>query len=398
MDIQLPSELEEFATNPRRINILEGGRGGAKSHSVADLFLLWGMEKKERFVCLREVQESIEQSVYRLLVDKITEHNYPYMVFSNKIVCPLTETEFYFHGLSGRTAVNIKSFEGATWAWVEEGQTVSKKSLDILIPTIRKEGSKIVFTLNREEPDPGEPVIAEFCQFPSPDVLHIYITYKDNPFLPDTLLAEVKRCIEKSRRTGDWSDYNHIWLGKPLTRKSKIFNNYRVKDFTELEKTFDNYREGLDWGFATDPLAWSVQHFDRKRLRLYICDELYLYGHSNALAFEKIKAKTRGARIIADSSEPKSISEAQNSGVYIAGAKKGQGSVEHGIKFMQSLEIIIHPRCTNTKIEFDKYRYKEDKLGNVLPEPVDKFNHLIDEIRYSLEDDSIGENEHSFFS
>jgi phage terminase large subunit len=208
--------------------------------------------------------------------------------------------------------------------------------------------------------------------------------------MPETLLSEVKRCIDKAKRTGDWSDYNHIWLGKPLTRKSKIFNNYRVEDFSEIESTFDNYREGIDWGFATDPMAWSKLHFDRKHMRLYVCDELYLYGHSNSQAFEKIQPKTSKCRIVADSSEPKSISEGKNYGLYIVGAKKGPGSVEHGIKFLQSLEIIIHPRCTNTKIEFDKYRYKEDKLGNVLPEAVDKWNHILDSLRYSLEDDSVG--------
>jgi phage terminase large subunit len=223
MEIELPSKIKEFATNPKRINVLEGGRGGSKSWSVADLFLLWGLEKKQRFLCTREIQKSISESVYQLLKDKIIEKKYPYEILKTVIRCPLTGSEFYFSGLQDRTSQNLKSFEGADWCWVEEAQSISKESLDILVPTIRKDNSKLVFTMNRFEEQ--DPVISAFCTGKRDDVLHITINYTDNPFCPDVLKREAEECKKLSI-----DDYNHIWLGYPIQQgDNKILKLSKVK-------------------------------------------------------------------------------------------------------------------------------------------------------------------------
>lgn len=391
--VKFPKKLEPFIKNPKRINRLKGGRGGAKSRSIAEAFLLWGLQSSNRFLCTREIQKSIKESVHQLLSDIIVARKYPYKVLNTSIITDpelvrqgkIPKSEFIFHGLQDKTAMNLKSLEGVTFAWVEESQTVSKKSLDILIPTIRKDGSKLVFSYNPESDD--DAIESYFTDIEN-DVLDIFINFYDNPFLPDTLKIEEQRTKQKAERTGDWSDYNHIWLGKPVSRQGKIFRDYTVTDFDY--SGFDNLREGLDWGFADDPFAWVKCHLDYKHKKLYIFQELYLYGHSNEQAFDMVKPRTSGITIIGDCSEPKSIAEGQNYGLYLQGAKKGPGSVEHGIKFLQSLEIVIHPDCVNTIAEFKKYCYKEDKNGNVLPQPIDKYNHIIDALRYALENDSFG--------
>jgi phage terminase large subunit len=385
MEVKFPKVFEPFIKSPRRYNLLRGGRGSGKSWTVADIFLIWGMTSRKRFLCTREIQKSIKESVHQLLDDKIRAKKLPYIVTRDSIRCTLTGSEFIFHGLQDITSQNIKSMEGISACWIEEAHTATKKSLDLLIPTIRQENSFLVFTYNPDEED--DPISNMFDEN-DPDVLFITANYYDNPYCPDTLIKEAERSKAKAEKTGDWSDYNHIWLGHPISRTAKIFKNYRVEEFDY--QPFDNIREGMDWGFADDPFAWVKLHLDKKRGILYVIDELYLYGHSNHQAFDKVKEVSGNISITADCSEPKSINEARNYGLCVNGAKKGQGSVEHGIKYIQSLEVVIHPRCVNTLTEFKKYSYKEDKNGNVLPQPVDKFNHIIDSMRYALENDSDG--------
>jgi len=385
VNIKFPKKLEPFIREPKRFNILKGGRGGAKSWSVAELLLLQGMQSKKRILNAREVQNSIGESVHKLYADKISQNKYPFEVQKTTIDCPLTKSNYFFKGLLGHTTASLKSIEGIDICWVEEAQAASKKSLDILIPTVRKENSFFVFTMNPDEED--DPITV---MFPEEDenTLIIHINYYDNPWCPQTLIDEAERCKAKAERTGDWSDYKHIWLGEPVSRQGKIFKNFKVEDFSDIESTFDNFREGQDWGYSDDPFAWVQCHLDRKKERLYIMNELYLYQHSNPQAFKEVQPVTKAGYITSDCAEPKSIAEGQAWGLPFIGAKKGPGSIEHGIKFLQSLEIIIHPRCTNTITEFKKYSWKQDKNGKNLPVPKDDFNHIIDSLRYALENDS----------
>ena len=392
MDIEFPYKLQPFVESPKRINILKGGRGGSKSWTIAELFLILGMNQPHRFLCTREIQKSIKESVHQLLSDKIIEKGYPYKVLDTKIVTDpvlvaqgkLPQTEFIFHGLQDRTAMNLKSLEGVTWCWVEEAQSISKKSLDLLIPTIRKENSKLVFSYNPEEED--DPIALYFDPTVDKDVLEIEINFYDNPFFPEILKKEEERSKAKAERTGDWSDYKHIWLGQPISRKGKVFNNWQVKEFNT--ESFDSYRNGIDWGFSNDPFAFTRNHYDRARGKLYICDEIYEVGLLNEDSAKKVKEIIGDEAVCCDSAEPKSIQEYTQLGISAYGAKKGKGSIEYGVKFMQSLEIIIHPKCVNTIKEFKKYSYQEDKNGKILPIIKDEWNNAIDSIRYSLENDS----------
>ena len=163
---------------------------------------------------------------------------------------------------------------------------------------------------------------------------------------------------------------------------------FRSKISDDEFKRFDKIYRGLDFGFAADPLHYGECHFDSARRRLYIFAEIHQVGLKNAQAVDKIKKiNTINGPITADSAEPRTISEFKDLGLRITGAKKGPGSVEHGIKWLQDLnEIIIDPeRCPNTAREFTSYELEKDGNGNLKGSYPDKDNHSIDETRYALE-------------
>lgn len=153
---------------------------------------------------------------------------------------------------------------------------------------------------------------------------------------------------------------------------------------------FDRIARGIDWGYASDPFTYTVNHYDRKRRRLYIFYEIYKVGLSNKKAYELIKQENKNNKIVVcDSAEPKSIAEMNSYGLRVIGAKKGPDSVEYGIKWLQDLEeIVIDPvRCPNTTREFNGYELEKDKYGEFKADFPDKNNHTIDAVRYSRESD-----------
>ena len=187
--------------------------------------------------------------------------------------------------------------------------------------------------------------------------------------------------------------YRHEYLGEVVGTGGEVFNNVTIRPIADEEiANFDRIKRGLDFGYASDPLHYAVCHFDKTRRRLYIFHEIHKVGLSNIEAVELIKQENRhNEPIVADSSEPRTINEFRSYGLRIVGAKKGPGSVEHGIKFLQDLEeiIIYKHRCPNTAREFLHYELERDKEGNFKATYPDKNNHSIDAVRYALEDDMI---------
>jgi len=143
----------------------------------------------------------------------------------------------------------------------------------------------------------------------------------------------------------------------------------------------------LDFGFAKDPAALIHTHYDRKKKTIYVLDELYMTELTNDVLATEVKKIIGNQLVVCDSAEPKSIKELRQYGVNAIGAKKGKDSVNHGIQWLQQQTIVVDVKCQNMKNELMKYKWKEDKNGNVLPVPVDKDNHLIDALRYAYEDE-----------
>lgn len=378
---RLPSIFSEI-WYPKRYKVFHGGRGSAKSWSVAAALVTIASVSQVRVLCAREFQNSIADSVHRLLSDQIGLLGLTHLfeITLTSIKCLRTGSEFMFKGL--RHNVNeIKSTEGVDICWVEEAQRVSDGSWQTLIPTIRKPGSEIWITFNPE--DERDPTYVRFIANSPPDSLVKQVNYIDNPYFPDVLRAE----MEYMKRV-DYDAYLHVWEGKPKTRsKSVIFSGkYRVESFDEKPDD-GRYFYGADWGFAQDP-STLIRCFIKGRT-LYIEYEAYGVG----VEFDELPQLWRsvpgaqGALVKADNSRPETISAMNKRGFNVLPADKWAGSVEDGIAHLRAFDVIvIHERCVHTAEEFRLYSYKVDKqTEEVLPIVVDKHNHCIDAIRYALD-------------
>lgn len=205
MEIQL-AEKFQFLFRPKRYKVAYGGRGGAKSWAYAQALLLLGASKPLRILCAREIQDSIKDSVLKLLADQtIALGLEEFYEVQTAAIYGKNGTEFSFIGLKNNPT-KVKSYEGVDICWVEEAATVSKRSWDVLIPTIRKQGSEIWISFNPElETDE---TYKRFVLTPPPNSEVVKVNYVDNPWLPQTLRDE----MEHSKNT-DPDQYNHVWLG-----------------------------------------------------------------------------------------------------------------------------------------------------------------------------------------
>ena len=209
MRAQFPSKLKPLFRSAR-YKVFHGGRGSGKSWGVARALLILARQKRLRILCTREVQKSIKDSVHALLSDQIQSLGFgaDFQILETEIRCTRTGSVFLFAGLSQHTVESIKSFEGCDIVWVEEAQTVSGKSWDVLTPTIRKPGSEIWITLNPQlETDE---TYQRFIANPPPDSVVVEMNYNDNPWFPAVLETERLH----AQKTMKAEKYRHIWEGK----------------------------------------------------------------------------------------------------------------------------------------------------------------------------------------
>ena len=379
MNIDFPEAYQELF-RPHRYKVFYGGRGSAKSWSVARALLLKGYERKLRILCTREIQKSIGQSVHKLLCDTIEALKFSgfYHITKEGIVGN-NGTEFLFKGLRFNP-IEIKSTEGVDICWVEEAQAVSAESWDILIPTIRKADSEIWITFNPENND--DPTFQRFVVNPYPEAYVRKVNYNENPFFPET----AKKEMEWTRQR-DYESYLHIWEGELKKHSDAVIfaGRFTVEEFDTPPDA--RFYHGADWGFAFDP-SCLVRCFIKDRT-IFIDREAWGVGVDldETPALFDIVETARTWPIKADNARPETISFMRRRGFNITAAKKWQGSIEDGIEFLKSYDIVINPRCRHAIDEFNHYSYKIDKqTGDVLPIVVDSFNHIIDGLRYSLSD------------
>lgn len=380
LDIQTPRVYEPLLQYSRYKGA-HGGRGSGKSHFFAEMLVEQCLIEKTHAVCIREVQKSLNQSVKKLIEDKIEAMNLGHLfeVQESLIKCPHGGMIIY-QGMQNHTAETIKSLEGYDIAWVEEAQSLSQRSLDMLRPTIRKPGSEIWFTWNPgEKTDPVDAFLR--CDDPPPDAIVVEANFMDNPWFPDVLRDEME--YDKRR---DPDKFAHVWMGKYRTNSAaRVFSNWTVEDFnTPRGATF---RLGADWGFSVDPSVLVRCYLEGRRL--YVDYEAHMVGCEIDMLpdlFDGVP-DSRKWFITADSSRPETISYMKKHGYpKINAAIKGARSLEEGVEFLKSYDIVVHPRCVNTILELTGYSYKVDPLTQkVLPILEDKKNHVIDALRYALE-------------
>jgi phage terminase large subunit len=365
---------------PSRYKGCYGGRGSAKSHFFAEYIIERCISAKVAVVCCREIQRSIKHSVKKLLEYKIealgVEHLFE---IQDQTIKGINGSEIIFQGLQSHTADSIKSLEGFDICWIEEAQSISQKSLDMLRPTIRKPGSELLFSWNPGQPtDPIDALLR--ADAPPPGSIVIKSTYQDNPWFPEELRAEME--YDRSR---DADKFRHIWEGEYLVNNElRVFSNWRIEDFERPEGTM--FRLGADWGFSVDPSV--LIRCDIQGNNLYVDYEAYRVGCEIVnlpLLFMQVPDSEKWP-IIADSARPETISHMRNNGFpKIQSAIKGPKSIEDGIEFLKSFDIIVHPRCKHTIDELSTYAWKPNDLGLPTPVLADKNNHVIDALRYACE-------------
>jgi phage terminase large subunit len=360
-----------------------GGRGSGKSHMFAEMVIeAHVIDKNRRTVCVREIQRSLNQSVKRLLETKIESMGVSqYFEIQESIIkSKMGDGVILFQGLQNHTSDSIKSLEGMDCAWVEEAQSVSQKSLDLLRPTIRKPDSELWFTWNPSSPkDPIDQLLRG--EDPPPNSIVKQVNYTDNPWFPDVLKQEME--YDKSR---DKDKFFHIWMGQyNENSEARVFRNWSVEDFTRPDGTI--FRLGADWGFAIDPSVLVRCSIEGNRL--YVDYEAWAIGCEIVNLPELFMSVPDAERwpITADSARPETISHMIKNGFpKMRAAIKGAKSIEDGIEWLKSYDIIVHPRCKHLIDELTLYSYKTDKLtGKIVPILEDKYNHVIDALRYACE-------------
>jgi phage terminase large subunit len=379
--IRTPRKLAPLL-RPARYKGLHGGRGSGKSHFFAELLVEEATIRSGfRAVCVREVQKSLKQSVKLLVEDKIRSMGVAHLfeVLEAEIRTPGGGV-IIFQGMQNHTADSIKSLEGFDIAWCEEAQSLSQRSLDLLRPTIRKSGSELWFSWNPNAPDDPVDSLLRGDQPPT-DAVVLEINWNDNPWLPAELRQEQED--DKRRDPDKWA---HVWGGHySLNSEARVFRNWTIEEFDTPGDAI--HRFGADWGFAVDPTVLVRSHVQGRKL--FVDQEAWQVGceidHLPKL-FDTIEG-SRKFLIRADSARPETVSYMVRQGFKIIPAIKGPGSIEDGVEFLRSFDIVVHPRCAKVINELTLYAYKVDEhTGDILPVLDDKNNHTIDALRYALEE------------
>lgn len=402
------AEVFEPLLQRKRYKGARGGRGGAKSWFFGEMLVDDCIREPIRAVCVREIQKSLEQSVKRLLEDIIEHYKIGHLFNIKKswIETP-QDGVIIFQGMRDQSADSIKSLEGYNRAWVEEAQSLSLRSLDLLRPTLRTPGSELWFSWNPRFPnDPVEVLFNSLRETNSDDFVLVNTNYSDNPWFPEVLRREME--FDRAR---DTEKYQHIWLGDfEKNSEKRVFKNWTVQEFELPDDSA--WLLGADWGFSVDPS--TMTRCCPQERKLYIDHEVYMIGCEidDLPAFfdglvcgcrvdDPVKRPCRNpskhgwARAWAsraDSARPETISYLNRHGYpRMVSATKGPNSVKEGVTFLQSYDIVVHPRCTHTIDELKSYSYKtklDTQSGKeiVLPILEDKKNHIIDPIRYATEE------------
>jgi phage terminase large subunit len=366
---------------PARYKGIHGGRGSGKSHFFGELMIERHIAERTDSVCVRENQKSLDQSVKKLLENKIEGMNAgSYFEVQDKRILAANGGRIIFQGMLNHTAESIKSLEGYDIAWVEEAQTLTQKSLDMLRPTIRKPASELWFSWNpRFETDPVDVLLR--CDDPPTGAQVVEANYNDNPWFPGVLRTEM--VYDRGR---DPEKYTHVWLGQyQRNSEARVFRNWRIEEFEAPAGVV--HRLGADWGFSIDPSVLVRCHIEGRAL--YVDFEAYMVGCeiTNLPTLFMSVPEAEKWPMVADSARPETISHMRHNGFpKILSAVKGARSLEEGVEWLKTFDIIVHPRCKHLVDELSLYSYKTDpQTGLVLPVLQDKDNHVIDALRYACE-------------
>ena len=383
-----------------RYKVVKGGRGSKKSTTTA-LWIIYNMMKYPlaNTLIIRRVFNTHKDSTYTQLKWASNTLGVSHLWKFSK--SPLEATylptgqKILFRGLDDPMSITSITVEHGhlCWCWFEEAfQIMNEDDFNKVDMSIRGElppgyFKQIILSFNPWSEKHW--LKKRFFDVVDDDILAITTNYTCNEFLgeDDKKLFE-KMKINNPRR------YNIEGLGNWGIAEGLVYSN-----FEELEFNIDEIKKrrniksafGLDFGYTNDPTAFIASLIDLDNNEIFIFDEHYQKAMSNKDIANMIKYKGYSKeKIVGDSSEPKSIDDIKRQGIYrIKGAKKGKDSILNGIQFIQDFKIYVHPKCENTIVELSNYVW-DTKEGNVINKPIDDYNHLMDALRYSLEDVRLG--------
>ncbi|MNW43786.1 Phage terminase large subunit [compost metagenome] len=389
------------ASNSHRYlrHVLKGGRGSAKSTHVALKLVKDIMKYPVTALVIRKVARTLEESVFEQLKEAIdilgVSQYWRVMKSPLQLIYIPRGNKIIFRGADD--PLKIKSIKVSkfpiAFMWIEElaefkteeeVSTIENSVLRAELP----DGLFYAFYYSYNPPKRKQSWVNKKyeSQFIPPNTYVHHSTYLNNPYISKAFVEEAEEVKSKSQQKYDWE-----YGGKAIGSGVVPFDNLTFRRITDDEiKSFDNIRQGIDWGYGVDPFSFGRWHYDKTRRILYAVDEYYGVKISNREAAEWIEKKGYyDVMTTADSAEPKSVDEMKTYGLRIRGAKKGPGSVEYGEKWLDDLEeIVIDARRTpNTAREFENIDYMTDTDGNPRAKLEDKDNHTIDQCRYAMEGD-----------
>ena len=364
--VHIADKFRPLLTEHYRYKLYWGGRAGGKSYAFADCLLLLARSKKLFVACVREVQNSIKDSVYKLLKDRAEYYNFAeFCFYEDRIENTVTGSKFIFKGLKDQNSQNIKSLEGVDICWIEEGQSISKSSFEILDPTIRKEGSEIWVSMNREEEN--DPIWKAIAAHPDEQTFVCRVNYDENPYCPDEMKYLAEKCKNESP-----DDYEHIWLGAPVfAGNTKLF---AAKDVREaMRPKMDKSDSPLVIGVDVARFGDDKTVFCYRRGRW--CFKIESFAHLSTVDIAN--------RITADISTLKPAKVfidvgGVGGGVYDILADRGLAKVVRGINF--GGKAIYDDRYANKRAEMwgEANEWIKQDLSVQLPNDDELFDDLCD--------------------
>ena len=406
----------EKLTDNTRLQILYGGSSSGKSVFLAQRVVTDVLQGGRNYLCVRNVKATIRHSMFNEIMKAIAQFNAlsEFKVNRSDLVITCTNGfQILFAGLDD--VEKIKSITPAigviTDVWIEEATETMEGDIKQLQRRLRGHSKYAKRTILSFNPILQSHWIYETyfdnwednkTTFDDGNVSILKTTYKDNlRFLDkgdiELLEDETDKYYHDVYTLGNWGVLGNViykpydinrdngWEVIDLRKETALIGAIEVP----LIKTFDNYKNGLDFGFSQDPNAFVRTHYDKNKNTIYVMSEMYAKEMTNDTLAAELDKRIPGEYVVCDSSEPKSIKELRQMQIRALGAKKGKDSVNFGIDWLQRQHIIIDVRCQNTKNEIQGYKWREDKDGIVIAEPVKKNDHLMDALRYAYETEMI---------
>ena len=365
-------------TPPKRVNLLYGGAGSAKSHSIAQHFIRkFYQERNKRFLVIRKTLPALRITAYKLVIDLIREYGLPKNLNKTEMLLSYKNNEMLFKGLDDPE--KIKSYE-SNYIWVEEMTDINLDDFRQLLLRLRRktDGTNQFFGSFNPISELHWIKIKLFQGYSNTAILHS--TYQDNPFLDPEYVKEIE-----DLKNQDDNYYRIYALGEWGILKNLIYSNYEIIDY----KNYPNYEEadeviyGMDFGYNNPSAIIEIIIKDKVYYERELLYETRL-TNQDLIAKAKELIPDKSKELYADSSEPDRIKEFQNEGFNIYPSDKGKGSVKDGIDYVKRQKIKISNDSPNLIKEKQSYKYKEDKDGNVIDDPVKFADHLMDAERYAI--------------